>query len=158
VLRFQVFFRVLSLWALLLAPELASARTLVDAETRVGVFEVASELCIRVSGLANSNGHQGNVDASTEEASRYPHAARGAGKLSQQAQKTSSSLNKRLEEHRQKLQDYIKNPDAFDNKGFLRNAPSQEVRERIIQGRIRHLENEIQNFEKQIADLLDGGG
>lgn len=51
VLRFQVFFRMLSLWALLLTPELASARTLVQAETRVGVFEVAAEVCIRVSGL-----------------------------------------------------------------------------------------------------------
>jgi hypothetical protein len=76
VLRFQVFFRMLSLWALLLVPSLASARTLVHAETRVGVFEVAAEVCNRVFGAANSSGHQENVDASTEDASRYPHAAR----------------------------------------------------------------------------------
>ncbi|MFO0961199.1 MAG: hypothetical protein U0800_27780 [Isosphaeraceae bacterium] len=63
------------------------------------------------------------------------------------------SLKKRLEEHRQKLKDYQANPDAYDNQGFLKNAPSPEVRQRIIDGRVRHLENEIKNFEKQINDL-----
>lgn len=85
MLRFQVFFRLLSLWALLLAPELASARTAVPAETRVGVFEVAAGHCIRVSALANSNGHQENVDASTENASRYPQAARGGAEVASSA-------------------------------------------------------------------------
>jgi hypothetical protein len=68
------------------------------------------------------------------------------------------SLNQRLAEHRAKLEAYRSNPDAFDNNGFLRNAPSVEVRERIIQGRIRHLESEISNFERQIEELSRGTG
>lgn len=64
----------------------------------------------------------------------------------------SSKLQRRLDEHRQKLDDYRRDPDAFDNQGLLRNAPNEEVRNRIIQGRIRHLENEIRAFEKGIRD------
>jgi hypothetical protein len=62
---------------------------------------------------------------------------------------------KALEEHKQKLAEYKANPDKFDNKGFLKNAPSQEVRDSIIQGRIRGLENTISNVQRQI-DMLKG--
>lgn len=78
-------------------------------------------------------------------------------KLSTQAQRSLRTLSQRLAEHKAKLDAYRKNPGAFDNKGFLKNAPSLEVRKNIIEGRIRHLENEISNFEKQIADILAGG-
>ena len=61
-------------------------------------------------------------------------------------------LQGRLDAHRQKLEAYRRDPDAFDNKGFLKNAPNEEIRNRIIQGRIRHLETEIRAFEKGIRD------
>jgi len=77
--------------------------------------------------------------------------------LSASAQRSVRSLEQRLFEHREKLDAFRRNPDLFDNKGFLKNAPSSEVRQRIIDGRIRHLENEISNFEQQIRDLLSGG-
>gem|GEM_PF-675067 len=64
----------------------------------------------------------------------------------------TANLQRRLDEHRQKLSDYRRDPDAFDNQGLLKNAPSDEVRQRIIQGRIRHLEQEIRAFEKAIRD------
>jgi uncharacterized protein (UPF0335 family) len=35
----------------------------------------------------------------------------------------------------------------------LRNAPSPEVRQKIIKSRIEHLEDEIRAFEKNIRDL-----
>jgi RHS repeat-associated protein len=82
----------------------------------------------------------------------------GSGRLSTQAQKAIRSLQKRIDEHRAKLQAYIKDPDAFDNEGLLRNAPSEAIRNRIIQGRIRHLEHEIAEWERQIYELLKGGG
>lgn len=44
-----------------------------------------------------------------------------------------------------------------DNLGYLDRAPSPEVRQRIIDGRIRHLENEIRAFQDQIDKLLGGG-
>src|SRR5690606_28353440 len=68
-------------WALLLVTQLASAHSPVHPETRVGDFEVAAEACVQLSALANSSGHQEKLDASTAEASGYPHAAKGAGLL-----------------------------------------------------------------------------
>jgi len=59
----------------------------------------------------------------------------------------------RIHEHRQKINQYRQNPEGFDNKGVLKNAPSPEIRQRIIEGRIKHLEKEIQAFEKNIRDL-----
>lgn len=56
-------------------------------------------------------------------------------------------------EHRQKLVDYKANPDAFDNQEMLKNAPSSAVRQRSINGRIKHLEDEIRAFEKAVRDL-----
>lgn len=85
-------------------------------------------------------------------------AARGAPALSKEAAKSIRSLEQRLVEHQNKLDAFRKNPDAFDNKGFLKNAPSQEVRDRIIQGRVNHLEQEIRNFQQQIERLRGGGG
>ncbi|WP_232293496.1 hypothetical protein [Stigmatella aurantiaca] len=89
--------------------------------------------------------------------------APGAVAMTMRGRQTSSnpsesikSLTARLAEHRQKLADYKANPDAFDHQGILRNAPSPEVRQRIIHGRIKHLEDEIKAFEKAIRDL--GGG
>ncbi len=71
-------------------------------------------------------------------------------------QKAVQSLQERIAEHKQKLADYINNPDAFDNKGFLRNAPTQEIRQNIIDGRIRHLETELKAFEDGVKKLLGG--
>lgn len=69
----------------------------------------------------------------------------------------TSGLRKQLEEHRNKLEQYRNNPDAFDNRGFLKNAPNEEVRRRIIEGRIRNLERQIRNFEEQIRRIEQGG-
>ena len=41
--------------------------------------------------------------------------------------------------------------------GYLERAPSPEIRQRIIDGRIRHLESEINTFQDQIDKLLGGG-
>src|SRR5215813_9480325 len=41
--------------------------------------------------------------------------------------------------------------------GMLERAPSAEVRQSIIDGRIRHLQREIQAFQDQIDKLLGGG-
>ncbi|WP_434058078.1 RHS repeat domain-containing protein [Acinetobacter thutiue] len=54
--------------------------------------------------------------------------------------------------HEEKLREYISNPDKYDNKGFLKNAPNQEVRRRIIDGRIKHLLQEIKTFKEQLEE------
>ena len=80
---------------------------------------------------------------------------RGANKaLTASQKKAIRSLNKQIAEHRNKLKAYKANPDAFDNKGFLRNAKTPEARRKIIEGRIRSLERQISNFEKQTEDII----
>lgn len=57
-----------------------------------------------------------------------------------------------------KLEAYRANPSAFDNLGILERAPTAEIRQSIIDGRFRHLTNEIRAFQDQIDKLLGGAG
>jgi len=140
------------------AANLASAHELVQTKTRVGGFESAAPLHIWLNGSATERSYSGNLRCEPEVASESLLAARGAPQLSKEAAKSVRSLQQRPGEHQNKLDAFRKNPDAFDNKGFLKNAPSQEVRERIINGRVNHLEQEIRNFQQQIDRLRGGGG
>jgi hypothetical protein len=79
----------------------------------------------------------------------------GGGGAGRNADKSIRSLERRLEEHQKKLDDFRNDPDKFDNKGFLKNAPTPQVRQNIIDGRMRHLQNEIKTFQNQI-DTLKG--
>nr|BFD94188.1 SCP1.201-like deaminase [Kitasatospora sp. Xyl93] len=77
--------------------------------------------------------------------------------LSPEDLKAIRTYEQLIAEHEQKLKEYIANPDAYDNKGFLKNAPSDEVRQRIIDGRVKHLTKEIQTFKDNITKLRPGG-
>ncbi len=72
----------------------------------------------------------------------------------EQLSKSKSSYEKLIKEHQQKLNDYIKNPDAYDNKGLLKNATS-EIREKIINGRINELQNQITKQQGELNKILD---
>jgi len=52
------------------------------------------------------------------------------------------------------LEQYKTDPYKFDNKGFLKNAPNEQVRQNIINGRIEHLESEIKTFYENIVKTL----
>ena len=54
-----------------------------------------------------------------------------------------------------KLKAYKANPWKFDNMGYLKNAPNDAVRQKIIQSRINHLEKEIQTFQNNIHNILN---
>jgi hypothetical protein len=61
--------------------------------------------------------------------------------------------------HRAKLDAYAANPFAFDNLGHLAaNAGRPDIQQQIIDGRINHLQGEIQNFQNQIDALIKAGG
>ncbi|MGW4371460.1 PA14 domain-containing protein [Nocardia takedensis] len=77
--------------------------------------------------------------------------------LTAEEQKSIRSWENRKQEHIEKLEAYKADPWAYDNQGLLANAPNDEVRQRIIEGRIRHLEQEIQNFQDQIDRTRNGG-
>ena len=64
-------------------------------------------------------------------------------------EKSNKSLDKRIEEHEQKLNDYQNDPDKNDNKDLLKNA-TPEQRKSIIEKRINHLKQEIKTFKDNI--------
>ena len=61
----------------------------------------------------------------------------------------STLSRKNVDEHAKKLDDYKSNPSAHDNQGLLANAPSDEIREKIMQGRIAELESQIAKNNKE---------
>jgi RHS repeat-associated protein len=69
-----------------------------------------------------------------------------------QTKKGIRSIQKQISSHEKKLADYKKDPDKFDNKGVLKKA-SRENRQKIINGRVRKLENEIKKFKNEIKKL-----
>ncbi|MFG2905873.1 polymorphic toxin-type HINT domain-containing protein [Kitasatospora sp. NPDC048286] len=77
--------------------------------------------------------------------------------LSPEDLKAIRTYEQRIAEHEQKLKEYLENPDAYDNKGFLKNAPNDEVRQKIIEGRTKHLRQEIQTFKDNIAKIRPEG-
>jgi hypothetical protein len=60
-----------------------------------------------------------------------------------QLEKARNSYQELIQEHEKKLNDYIANPDAYDNDGRLKNAPNSQIRQQIIQGRINALQKQI---------------
>jgi|GEM_PF-3259400 ribosome-associated translation inhibitor RaiA len=67
--------------------------------------------------------------------------------------KAIRSLEKQIEDHQAKLAAYIADPYAQDNLGILRDAPNDELRRKIIEGRIAKLQKEIQTFSDEIEKL-----
>ncbi len=78
------------------------------------------------------------------------------GNLSNQSKsqllKSKKSYEKLIQEHKKKLDDYINNPDYYDNKGLLKNT-SLDRREKIIKGRIIELEKQIKKQQGQLNNI-----
>jgi hypothetical protein len=68
-----------------------------------------------------------------------------------QLEKARNSYQDLIQEHEKKLNDYIANPDAYDNDGRLKNAPNPQIRQQIIQGRSNALQKQI---KKQRDELI----
>jgi hypothetical protein len=71
-----------------------------------------------------------------------------------QWQKKANSLRQRAREHVEKLDDYRADPFKFDNQGYLARNPDPLIQQKIINSRIRHLQQEIDNWNNQ-ADALE---
>ena len=83
-------------------------------------------------------------------------ASKAAATLTRSQLKSISSYEELIVEHEQKLADYIKDPWKYDNKGVLENAPNDAIREKIIEGRIRKLQNELEGFKNNIEKIING--
>jgi len=75
--------------------------------------------------------------------------------LSTSQKRAINGLQDQILKHKKKLADFKADPDKFDNKGFLKDA-SQEIREKIINSRVKSLEKQIKTFEKDIDAIKDG--
>ncbi len=110
------------------------------------------------------------IEQMNEESSRMAFEGGGGGKnkpgireeieqaksrISRKDYKAAISNYKRLAEHVEKLEKYKQNPLKYDNLGLLKNAPSNEIRERIIASRVAHLEKEIQTFYANIIKIIN---
>ena len=113
----------------------------------IAVIKICVKLCGKAVKAASKIGKRGSK-----------RAAKKAGvKLTASQVRSLRSLERQVAEHRRKLAAYRANPDASDNLGHLRRAATPEIRRSIINGRIRHLQNEIRAFENQIEKLRRGG-
>ncbi|UUV22017.1 hypothetical protein [Paenimyroides aestuarii] len=92
-----------------------------------------------------------------EIAAEFLAARVGTTALSASKLKSIASYENQIAKHQTKLLEYMKNPMKFDNKGFLKNAPNDAVRQQIIQSRINHLNHEIQTFRNNIQKIINGG-
>jgi hypothetical protein len=78
----------------------------------------------------------------------------GVGVLTKNEHQAIRSLERNIREHEEKLSEYTKNPDAFDNKGHLANAGTNlQRREKIINSCIDHLSDEIRESKNQIDKI-----
>jgi len=68
-------------------------------------------------------------------------------------QKAIASIEHQIIEHEKKWVAYSRNPSDYDNQNFLRDAPTDEIRQRIIQGRMNKLRREIQVFRSELVKL-----
>ncbi|MEZ9526804.1 RHS repeat-associated core domain-containing protein [Enterovibrio norvegicus] len=78
-----------------------------------------------------------------------------SGNLTKSQQRAIRGLDDQVADHEKKLADYKADPDAFDNKGFLTNA-SPELREKIINSRVKSLEKQINTFKRDIDAIRNG--
>jgi hypothetical protein len=109
------------------------------------------------------NGVVGASEAGQNIYNAMAGRGRGSGLSNQtreQLLESKTSYEGLIEEHQQKLTDYIRDPYAYDNKDLLKNAPTEEIRQKIINGRIDVIQKQIDKQMKEldkINKLLEGG-
>ena len=92
----------------------------------------------QVAGNALIGGLSGGRSAFAASRAAKTAESAAARLLTTSEQRAVRSLERRVAEHQVKLDAYRANPDAFDNLGILGRAPTPEIRESIINGRIQH--------------------
>jgi len=109
------------------------------------------------------NGVVGASEAGQNIYNAMAGRGRGSGLSNQtreQLLESKTSYEALIQEHQQKLTDYIRDPYAYDNKDLLKNAPTEEIRQKIINGRIDVIQKQIDKQMKEldkINKLLEGG-
>ena len=73
--------------------------------------------------------------------------------LSNSQKRAIKGLEKQIEKHQKKLEEYIKDPGKYDNRNYLKGFENLELRKRIIETRINNLNKQITTFKKDIKDI-----
>ena len=81
-------------------------------------------------------------------------AGSGGAQTREQLESAKESHEDQIKTHEQKLKEYMENPEAGDNKGTLKNA-KPEVKEKIINGRIKVLKETIKKHQKELEKVTD---
>jgi RHS repeat-associated protein len=71
--------------------------------------------------------------------------------LRAQAFRSERSFAANVLEHRQKLEEYQRDPDAHDNLGTLARAPTPQIRQQIINGRLSVLRRDLEKAQRALA-------
>ncbi|WP_141699280.1 hypothetical protein [Candidatus Thiosymbion oneisti] len=87
------------------------------------------------------------IDCSKAAKNPYKNRSRSQNK------KAAKSEEKLIREHEKKLDDYRRSPEKHDNRGTYRNAPNEEIRKKVYEGRIRELEKQINRHKKELKKL-----
>ncbi|WP_370584559.1 hypothetical protein [Parapedobacter sp. ISTM3] len=111
------------------------------AQAAVGLLDVAA--------VFPANGPAGLLVKAPGAKSSLVTAATDILKVEKNLLKSEKSFEKLITEHKDKLSQYIKDPDKFDNKGILQGK-SPELREKIISGRVKELQSQITKQENEL--------
>jgi len=99
-----------------------------------------------------------NVSKATDTVKKIATNSSGNNLINQtreQLVKSKESYERLIEEHVTKLNKFIKNPDAFDNKGILKNASSPEIRQKIIDGRALNRQKLINKQHAELNKIIE---
>jgi len=118
-----------------------------------------------INQIKNENEDENNQNKSSNNSSNSGSNSNNKPSLKEEIEKSKNRLSKQdfkkvkseyeqITDHINKLEKYKANPYKFDNKGLLKNAPNDQIRQKIINGRIHHLESEIETFYNNIIKTL----
>ena len=119
-----------------------------DYENAVGSARRLRDFLVRIwNFVRNPLGQRGGQPRQSK-----PTAEGTRGELSRETQKGIRSLERRIAEHEKKLSEFKANPTPRPGTEGL----SKEIQQQSIDGRIRHLEKEIETLRKNVEKLRGG--
>jgi RHS repeat-associated protein len=126
------------------------------AEERSTMWEDAKDLgrkFVRAWSAGGGGGYSNGVMMSSLMMSKSKTKAGDGDRIKTQTkdelEKSKTTLEGRVEEHKKKLEEYKKDPEKHDNEGKLKDA-SPENKEKIINGRIKKLEGQINKNQGEL--------
>lgn len=121
-----------------------------------GIAAGVGTMGVAMAGLANEAAGDDSTEVFDTDDEAAEETTQDSSELTRSQQRAVESYEDLIREHEEKLEAYKSDPDAYDNKGFLKNAPNDEIRQKIIDSRVGHLQKEIQTFRDNIDKVYRG--